>query len=1192
VTTPAHKARKLKSTATAGLRASRASWQGDKLAAAQASYEEALEQQAATAEILGIIAETPQNTTAVFNAITRAGKRLIPDCRVALILAKDGQLHYASYAGLTAAHAARVGKLYPCPLDAETVAGAAVVRKCVVQVADLTKAARQFPRSASMGGRTESRAILGMPLISGGAAIGAIVLTRQRAGSFSKKHVSLAKSFADQAVIAIENARLFNETREALERQTATAEILRVISTSPTDAQPVFEAIATNAMRLMNGFSAAVTRRVGEAAHLAAFTSTNKSGDEALRKLFPIPLSENHRFHAKVLLTRAPVHVPDIENDSPVGARAIGRARGYRSALVVPMMRGGEAIGGISVTRREPGAFSDHDIELLKTFADQAVIAIENARLFNELQSTNATLRVALEQQTATADILKVISRSATDVQPVFETIAANARRLLNGSSAGVVIIEGEIANLRAIATSADGADYEVARKAYPMSLAELARVRAQFSNVLESRQPAAMADAELETSDEVLAFTRSAGIRSNAVVPLTREGKAIGLIVVNRGYPHETSPDEFRLLQTFADQAVIAIENARLFDETKEALDQQTAISEVLRVISNSPADVRPVFDAVAQRAAGICEADDVRIFVQDGDVMRIVAGLGDLAVAPDATVPIRGSIMGRVLADRAPLQVDMATAREDEFPFAARMYRERNHRIVFVAPLLREGRPLGAIIMRRTEGRLFTDKQIKLLQTFADQAAIAIENVRLFDETREALERQTATADILKVIASSPSDVQPVFETIARSAHKLCNARYAVVTRRIDDMLHLVAHTATAGVTHLEKLFPVRLTGQGATGKAVLAARPAWISDVETDPDYSEAFRAGARERGYRSQLTVPMLRNGEAIGAITVTRPQPGEFPRQEIDLLQTFADQAVIAIENVRLFNETKEALERQTATADILRVIASSPSEVQPVFDAIVERAVRLCGAQFGRIYQYDGRTVHMVASQNLVVAGLDQVRRVFPRPADDQTVVGTVLLAGKARVIHDVDSDAGVPALSREMMSALATKSQVTTPMMRSGEAIGAITLGWSERNAFDDKKVVLSARSRTRRSSRSRTYGSSTSCRRATKTLVSRSSSRPRQARFSRSSAGPPSTCNRCSRSSCRMPAGCAKRTAASSSGRISRGNTVRSHLRRPGECRSARHARCSSARRSPLIALRQRDAPSSTARLSIFRM
>ena len=261
---------------------------------------------------------------------------------------------------------------------------------------------------------------------------------------FSERQIALLKIFADQAVIAINNVRLFNETQEALERQTATADILKVIASSPTDVRPVFEAIATSANRLLGGFSTAVLRFVGDAIHLAAFTPTNPMADEALRTSFPRPLAEFRPF----LLVRdgETIQFADTEADHvPFLNRELARLRGYRSMLFAPLMSKGAAIGMISVTRKEPGDFAAHHVQLLKTFADQAVIAIENVRLFDEVQARTRDLEASLEQQTATADVLKAISRSAFDLETVLESLISTAMRLCNAKQGVIFRRHGDI---------------------------------------------------------------------------------------------------------------------------------------------------------------------------------------------------------------------------------------------------------------------------------------------------------------------------------------------------------------------------------------------------------------------------------------------------------------------------------------------------------------------------------------------------------------------------------------------------------------------------------------------------------------------------------------------------------------------------------------------------------------------------
>ena len=297
------------------------------------------------------------------------------------------------------------------------------------------------------------RSILVVPMLRDGVSIGTIAVTRRDPGPFADHIIDLLETFADQAVIAIENTRLFNETKEALERQTATADILKVIASSPDDVQPVFEAIAASANRLLGGFSTAVFRFVDEIAHLAAFTPTTPDADGMLQSSFPMPLANFEQF--ELARSGQPVQTADIEQMPNGQVKEIARMRGFRSMLFVPLMSSGMPIGLISVTRTETGSFADHHVQLLQTFADQAVIAIENTRLFNETQE-------ALERQTATADILKVIASSPNDVQPVFEAIAERSNRLIEGLSTAVYsLIDDKLyleAFTRSISPEADAA--------------------------------------------------------------------------------------------------------------------------------------------------------------------------------------------------------------------------------------------------------------------------------------------------------------------------------------------------------------------------------------------------------------------------------------------------------------------------------------------------------------------------------------------------------------------------------------------------------------------------------------------------------------------------------------------------------------------------------------------------------------
>ena len=439
---------------------------------------------------------------------------------------------------------------------------------------------------------------------------------------------------------------------EALDQQTATSDILRVISRSQTDVQPVFDAIVGSAVHLLRGHTGALTRVAGDQLELAALTSTDDAGDAAVRARYPQPL-QSEEAATRAMRDRAPFNIADTQTDPGVTdtQRAAARARGFRSLVVVPLLHRDEAVGTIAVTRREPGGFTDEEIALLKTFADQAVIAIENVRLFTELEGRNRDL-------TATSEILRVISSSPTDVQPVFDTIVRSAVRLCDGLFGALHQFDGELLQ-------------QVAEHNFtPEALDETRRVfparptRALYSGraILE-RAVVHIPDVEVDDPEyQHHAAVRAIGWRSGLFVPMLREGAPIGVIVVTRAEAGPFSDSEIELLKTFADQAVIAVENVRLFTELQAsnrelttALDQQTATSDILRVISRSQTDVQPVFDAIVASAVRLLGAYTGVLTRIAGDQIELAA----LTSTPDAdNAGLRASLpaVARIRRGRTP--------------------------------------------------------------------------------------------------------------------------------------------------------------------------------------------------------------------------------------------------------------------------------------------------------------------------------------------------------------------------------------------------------------------------------------------------------------------------------------------------------------------------------------------------------
>ena len=828
---------------------------------------ESLEQQSATSEILRVIGSSPTDAQPVFETIARSGVSVCAALGCAVFVVDGDVLRVAATHGVRPERLARFREQYPIPVSAEIDTAQTIRERRVFHLADIEHNPNATPSDIENARLAGYRTRLMVPMVCGDRAVGLIAVTRELPLAFSDQQVELLKTFAHQAVIAIENVRLFTETKEALEQETATAEILRVISQSPANVQPVFDAIVRSAATLCHAPDVIISIADRDALRLMASIGPVAASvrQSQIVRDGGLPLTRGS-VSGRAFIDRRTIHVNDVsampDDDFPEGKALQRQYGGHGTTLAVPLLREDVALGVITLVRNEISPFTERQVALLESFANQAVIAIENVRLFTELRASNRELTTALDQQTATNDILKVISRSQTDVQPVFDAIADSALHLCEAKHGNVFLFDGALVHLAAVAGT-DQEGTETVRRSFPQPPG----LASATTRAILTHRPVIIPDVFEDREFELTEMVRVAGFRSVMSIPMLREGFPIGAITVTRAGAGPFSDTQVALLQTFADQAVIAIENVRLFNELEGRNRDLTATSEILRVISGVQTDAQPVFDTIVKSAVRLCKAASAAVFLADGQMLYEPANYGG---SPEALAAARA---------RYPRPLDMDTAGgiavltrsvvhvpDTEDSSAIEWIRQSGRLVGFrsmvTVPMLREGDAVGAILVTRRQPGPFSDIEVELLQTFADQAVIAIENVRLFRELQARTGELTRSVGELKALGevgqaiSSTLDLQTVLRTIVARATELAGVDAGVIYE-YDEQDEVFVPRATE---HLEAEIVETLTaapvrrGEGVTGRLADAQEPIQLSDILEAPAESR-IRDTLGRAGYRA-------------------------------------------------------------------------------------------------------------------------------------------------------------------------------------------------------------------------------------------------------------------------------------------------------------------------------------------------
>ncbi|MFZ5903137.1 MAG: GAF domain-containing protein [Chloroflexota bacterium] len=968
-------------------------------------------------------------------------------------------------------------RFYPTPRRYDAVRGQLIQTRQFYLNNHLTIEQIEQNHGQIVEGTEAPKSVLFVPLTAGQQVTGYVSLQNvDHFDAFTDSDVRLLQTLANSMSVALENARLFDETQRLLKETEERNAELAVINSiqhglaSELDIQSIIDLVGDQIQKTFGVSEVEIAIYDSETQLISIpYWSTG----EGRVQQDDLPLGRGVMSH--LIQTRQPL-IMTSENREQISQMAImpGGLPMRKSLIGAPIISGDEVIGAISLHEPEmENAYDVSDLRLLTTISNSMAVALKNARLFDESQR----LLKETEERNAELAIINSVQQglaSKLEMQAIYDLVGDKMREIFDAQGAGIAIIDRAHNLVRVKYLFEQGLIYR--DKSFPLG-------QGLTSYVYETRKTLLIqSDEDYEKYRDKFIFPGSqAQSKSWLTVPILIGGEVIGgLNVQNFERDHAFSESDVRLLQTLASSLGVALENARLFDEERKRTSELSAIGTVSQALV-AETELDSMIQLIGSQMRKIFDADIVYVALLDSQT-NLIHFPYQIGESFD-TLKLGEGLTSKIIQSGEPLLINKDVGERSKEIGATRVGREA---LSYLGVPIKSGKEtIGVLSVQSTaQENVFSEDDARLLSTLAVNIGVAMERARLFNELQqrnreisESLEQQIATSEILRAIASSPTDIQPVMDVIVENARRLCNADMSAAYRTDGKMVYESASSdVSPDILETERKvssqsYPAVLHRDSTlSSRAILDRAIVHIPDMEHAPDLPEITRRYVDAKLLNSVLHVPMIREGEAIGAIGVGKRDPAPFTDKQIALLQTFASQAVIAIENVRLFNELQqrnreitESLEYQTAISEILRVIASSPTDIQPVLDAISENALKLCGANFSAVYNYDGKMLDMTALKNFTPQAAEEIRREYPQPLTrDAGYSARSILENRVIHVTDALNDPDIPETTKPLVEKLGFRSGLWVPMMREGNAIGAFCVARPEPGPFDEKKIKL----------------------------------------------------------------------------------------------------------------------------------